>query len=84
MHFAGSIPAESNMILHYLEHKSWNEKDNDYTGIPSTVFMSFINHNKCIVNIIFSICNDEYTINKNCLITDENNLFFVKKIIRIK
>ena len=48
MHFAGSIPAESNMILHYLEHKSWNEKDNDYTGIPSTVFMSFINHNRSI------------------------------------
>ena len=46
--------------------------------------MSFINHNKCIVNIIFSIHNDEYTINKNCLITDKNNLFFVKKIIRIK
>ena len=65
------------MILRCLEHESWNEKDNDYTGKPSAVFMNFINHSKCVVSIVFSIHDDEYKLNKNYLITDEDNLYFV-------
>ena len=55
------------MILRYLEHESWNEKDNDYTGKPSAVFMNFINHSKCVASFTLHIVFDENTCRNNKL-----------------
>ena len=73
------------MIFKIDENLGWNDKENDYTGKPSTINVKILNHNKENF-LLFFVITDGIVINEetNCFYCDCCKNVSKKVLIRIK